>query len=52
MVCMSHSGQYVTVMPFVTVIMVSIDMLGQSSYVTVVYETDGAARLGMFVVPP
>jgi hypothetical protein len=31
----SHSGQYVTVMPLVTVIMLSIDMLGQSLYVTV-----------------
>lgn len=35
----SHSGQYVTVTPFVTVIMVSIEAVGQSSYVTVTYET-------------
>lgn len=38
----SHSGQKVTVTPFVTVIIVSMAAVGHSSYVTVVYETDGA----------
>lgn len=49
-----HSGQYVTVVPSVTVIMVSMDELGQSSYVTVVYETEeevvGAGEDSLYVV--
>lgn len=39
----SHSGHQVIVVPSVTVIILSMEALEQSSTKTVVYETDGAA---------